>query len=308
MVKVAVVQDHPIFFDKKKTIKKLSKLAQQCAEQGCQLAVFPESFIPGYPRGFSFGTKVGSRSEDGRKLYFDYFKNSINLQSNDLKKLEKIARKNNLYLVIGATEQVADTGSLYCSMIYISPSSGLMGVHRKIKPTGQERVIWAESDGSSLVTFHTPIGKMGGLICWENLMPFARVSMYQKGVQIYIAPTADSRTTWTASMQHIAMEGKCFVLGCNQFFQKSMYPKKYQHFIKSEKENICTGGSIIVDPQGQIIAGPLFDKSGILIAEIDLDKTISSKLDFDAMGHYSRNDIFKFKVKHQPPMLKIDKK
>jgi len=184
----------------------------------------------------------------------------------------------------------------------------LMGVHRKIKPTGQERVIWAESDGASLVTFHTPIGKMGGLICWENLMPFARASMYQKGVQIHIAPTADSRATWTASMQHIAMEGKCFVLGCNQFFQKSMYPKKYQHFIKNDKENICRGGSIIVDPQGEIIAGPLFDKTGILTAEIDLDKTISSKLDFDVMGHYSRNDIFKFKVKGQPEMKKIDKK
>lgn len=306
MVKVAVVQDSPIFFDKKKTIKKIKNLAKQCAQQGCQLAVFPESFIPGYPRGFSFGTVVGSRSTDGRKLYFDYFKNSINLESNDRQQLEKIAKKNNLYLVIGATEQVKDTGSLYCSMIYISPTSGLMGVHRKIKPTGQERVIWAESDGTSLLTFDTPIGKIGGLICWENLMPLARTAMYQKGIQLYIAPTADSRPTWTSMMQHIAMEGKCFVLGCNQFFQKSMYPKKYQHFTKIEKENICSGGSIIVDPQGKILAGPLFDKAGILIAEIDLDKTISSKLDFDPTGHYSRNDIFKFKVKNQPPIKKVD--
>ncbi len=306
MVKVAVVQDSPIFFDKKKTIKKIKNLAKQCAQQGCQLAVFPESFIPGYPRGFSFGTVVGSRSTDGRKLYFDYFKNSINLESNDRQQLEKIAKKNNLYLVIGATEQVKDTGSLYCSMIYISPTSGLMGVHRKIKPTGQERVIWAESDGTSLLTFDTPIGKIGGLICWENLMPLARTAMYQKGIQLYIAPTADSRPTWTSMMQHIAMEGKCFVLGCNQFFQKSMYPKKYQHFTKIEKENICSGGSIIVDPQGKILAGPLFDKAGILIAEIDLDKTISSKLDFDPTGHYSRNDIFKFKVKNQPAIKKVD--
>jgi len=306
MIKVAVVQASPIFFNKKKTIKKLSQLAQQCAEKNCQLAVFPESFIPGYPRGFSFGTKVGSRSEDGRKLYFDYYKNSINLESKDRKKLEKIAKTNNLYLVIGATEQVPKTGSLYCSMIYISPTSGLMGVHRKIKPTGQERVIWAESDGTSLVTFDTPIGKMGGLICWENLMPFARTAMYQKGVQLYIAPTADSRPTWTSSMQHIAMEGKCFVLGCNQFFKKSMYPKKYQPLLNGAEENICSGGSIIIDPQGKILAGPLFDKSGILTAEIDLDLTISSKLDFDVMGHYSRNDIFKFKAKGQPEMKKLD--
>lgn len=303
-VKVAVIQDAPAFFDKEKTIKKVSDWAKKSAKENCQLAVFPESFIPGYPRGFDFGTKVGSRSDEGRELYLEYFKNSIDIESDDLSTLESIAAKNNIYLVIGVTEQVKNTGSLYCSMLYISPVNGLLGVHRKIKPTGQERIIWAEADGTSLVSFDTPIGKLGGLICWENLMPLARLSMYKQGVEIYIAPTADSRDSWTSVMRHIAMEGKCYVLGCNQFFKKSMYPEKYQSSVVGEDEEICRGGSIIVGPQGEIIAGPLFDKSGILTAELDLEKLIANKLDFDGIGHYSRKDIFQLEIKNQPPMKK----
>jgi len=307
-VKVAVVQDAPFFFNKEKTIQSVNTWAKKCSDQNCQLVVFPESFIPGYPRGFDFGTKVGSRSKEGRELYLEYFKNSIDLESSDLSKLESIAAENQLYLVIGITEQVKNTGSLYCSMLYISPENGLLGVHRKIKPTGQERVIWAESDGSSLVSFDTPIGKLGGLICWENLMPLARFSMYQQGVEIYIAPTADSRDTWTSMMRHIAMEGKCFVLGCNQFFKKSMYSEKYQPLVANEKEKICRGGSIIVGPNGKIIDGPLFDQAGVLIANLDLEEITANKLDFDGTGHYSRKDIFQIEIKNQPTMLKETRK
>jgi nitrilase len=307
-VKVAVVQDAPFFFNKEKTIQRVNTWAKKCSDQNCQLVVFPESFIPGYPRGFDFGTKVGSRSKEGRELYLEYFKNSIDLESSDLTKLESIAAENQLYLVIGITEQVKNTGSLYCSMLYISPENGLLGVHRKIKPTGQERVIWAESDGSSLVSFDTSIGKLGGLICWENLMPLARFSMYQQGVEIYIAPTADSRDTWTSMMRHIAMEGKCFVLGCNQFFKKSMYSEKYQPLVANEKEKICRGGSIIVGPNGKIIDGPLFDQAGVLIANLDLEEITANKLDFDGTGHYSRKDIFQIEIKNQPTMVKETRK
>lgn len=303
-IKVAVIQDAPVFFDKEKSILKIAEWAKKCAKEKCQLAVFPESFIPGYPRGFDFGTTVGSRSEEGRGYYLEYFKNSIDLESEDQTKLEIISKEHNIYLVIGVTERVKNTGSLYCSMLYISPQNGLLGVHRKIKPTGQERVIWAEADGSSLVSFDTPIGKLGGLICWENLMPLARYAMYQQGVEIYMAPTADSRESWTAMMQHIAMEGKCYVLGCNQFFQKSMYPQKYQPLIQLDQENICRGGSLIVGPQGNIIAGPLFDQSGVLMAELELDNLIANKLDFDGVGHYSRKDIFHFEAKNQPKIKK----
>ncbi|WP_271766319.1 carbon-nitrogen hydrolase family protein [Aquimarina algiphila] len=299
-VKVGLVQDSPVFFDKDETIKKIEQLTQKYAKEGCELLVFPESFIPGYPRGFSFGAKIGSRTDDGRALYAEYAKNSIDLESEDLKRLEKLSKSNNIYLVIGATEKQDTNGTLYCSMLYISPSEGLLGIHRKIKPTGTERIIWGEAAGESLVTFKTKIGKLGGLICWENYMPLARMSMYKKGVEIYIAPTADSREEWTSTMKHIALEGRCFVLGCNQFYTKSMYPEKYQSLVENEPEDMCPGGSIIVSPLGKVIAGPLFNTSGVLVAELDLDEISKSKLDFDVIGHYSRNDIFQFEVKDQP--------
>lgn len=301
--KVCVIQDSPVFFDKEKTIQKVEKLTRQYARENCELIIFPESFIPGYPRGFSFGAKIGSRTKEGRNLFLEYSKNSIDLESEDLTRLEKLAKTENVYLVIGVTERVQSNGSLYCSVLYISPYEGLLGVHRKIKPTGAERIVWAEGAGDSLVAFQTKIGKLGGLICWENYMPLARMSMYKQGVEIYIAPTADSREEWTSTMQHIALEGRCFVIGCNQYFTKSMYPDKYKSMVVGEPENMCRGGSVIVSPLGKIIAGPLFDASGALVAEIDLDEIGLSKLDFDVNGHYSRDDIFSFSVRNQPEMM-----
>lgn len=303
-VKACLIQENPVFFDKAKTLDKLEDLTKKYAKEGCELIVFPESFIPGYPRGFSFGAVIGSRTDEGRKLYTEYYNNSIPAEGEDIKRLEKLAKSENVYLVIGATEKESVSGSLYCSMFYISPTDGLLGVHRKIKPTGTERLVWAEADGESLVTFQTKIGKLGGLICWENYMPMARMAMYKKGVEIYIAPTADSREEWTSTLKHIALEGRCFVLGCNQYFTKSMYPEKYKYLVHDEPENMCEGGSVIVSPLGKIIAGPLFGSSGALIAEIDLDEITNSKLDFDVIGHYARNDIFQLHVANQPEMKK----
>ena len=299
-LKVAVVQESPVFFDKSKTLDKIETLTQTYAGQGCELIVFPESIVPGYPRGFSFGATIGSRTDEGRKLYAEFADNSIDLESEDLQRLENMAKANNTYLVIGVTEKQNTNGTLYCSMLYISPTKGLLGVHRKIKPTGTERLVWGEAAGESLVTFQTKIGKLGGLICWENYMPLARMSMYQKGVEIYIAPTADSRDEWTATMKHIALEGRCFVLGCNQYYTKSMYPQKYQHLVENEPEHMCQGGSVIISPLGLIIEGPLFGEAGALVAELDLEEVQRSKLDFDVIGHYARNDIFDLKVTGQP--------
>lgn len=299
-VKVALIQDSPIFFNKEKTIIKVEKLTQKYAKKGCQLIVFPESFIPGYPRGFSFGATIGRRTSEGKKLYAAYHKSSFDLESDDLKRIEKIAKDQQVYLVIGVTEKEAPHGSLYCSMLYISPKHGLLGIHRKIRPTGTERVIWDEADGDALVTFKTKIGRLGGLICWENYMPLARMAMYQKGVEIYIAPTADARDEWIATMRHIALEGRCFVLGCNQYFTKSMYPKKYHSLVEAEPEGMCRGGSIIVSPLGKVISGPLFNQAGALVAKLDLDEIIQSKLDFDPIGHYARSDLFNFSVNGQP--------
>ncbi|MBN3583974.1 carbon-nitrogen hydrolase family protein [Algoriphagus aestuarii] len=300
-INVCLIQDSPEFFDKEKTFLKVEKLCRKYANEGHQLLVFPESFIPGYPRGLSFGAKVGSRTEEGRNLYLKYHQNSVELESEDEVRLEKLCQDLQIYLVIGVTERKKQNGSLYCSMLYFSPK-GLLGVHRKIKPTGTERLIWAEDSGKSLVSFDTKIGKMGGLICWENYMPLARMAMYQQGIEIYIAPTADSRENWIATMKHIALEGRCFVLGCNQYFTKSMYPQEYQLELAQEPEVICAGGSVIVSPMGEIIAGPLFGKSGALCAEIDLSAIVKSKLDFDPIGHYSRDDIFHFQALGQPKM------
>jgi nitrilase len=303
-VKVCLIQDAPVFFDKAKSLEKVGELTRKYAAEGCELIVFPESFIPGYPRGFTFGARVGSRSEAGRKLYAAYHQNSVDLQGPEVERLETLCREAGVYLVLGVTERQQSNGSLYCSMLYLSPSDGLLGVHRKIRPTGTERLIWAESDGSSLVTFQTKVGRLGGLICWENYMPLARMAMYRKGVEIYVAPTADSRDGWTSTLRHIALEGRCFVLGCNQYVTKAMYPSAYQPLLAEAPEPFCRGGSAIVSPMGELLAGPLFDTAGALIAVLDLGEIIPSKLDFDVNGHYSRDDIFRFAIPDQPDTAK----
>jgi nitrilase len=301
-LKVAVVQDHPVFFDKSKTLEKVDRLVRQCSDQGCQLVLFPESFIPGYPRGFDFGTRIGDRSDAGRDRYLEYYRQSLDPKGSDISFLEELAAKSGCYLIMGATEQASDCSSLYCSMLYISPTSGLLGVHRKIKPTGQERVVWAEASGESLCTFDTKIGRLGGLICWENYMPLARMALYRQGIEIYLAPTADARPSWLASMQHIALEGRCFVLSCNQYISEKDYPEPYRSSIGKEEKASCPGGSVIISPMGEIIEGPLQDRSGILTAELDLDEVVRARMDFDVNGHYARKDIFDFRVHGQPPI------
>ena len=306
-VKVGLVQDSPVFFNKEKTLDKMELLIKDGAKKGCNLIVFPESFVPGYPRGFLFGAKVGSRTPEGKALYAKYYKNSMSIDGKEMDRLVALAKKYNSYLVVGITEKQEQNNSLYCSMVYISPTDGLLGVHRKIKPTGTERVIWAEAAGESLVTFKTNIGKLGGLICWENYMPMARMAMYAQGVQIYLAPTADQRPTWQSSMQHIAAEGRCFVVSCNQYVTKDMYPKHLETYDELEKqpEVMSRGGSVILSPMGEVLAGPLWDEEGILIAELDLSDIGKSKLDFDAVGHYARPDVFQLRVNAsaQPPVI-----
>jgi nitrilase len=302
-VSVGVVQDSPVFFDKAATFDKIARITKEFAGKGCELLVFPESFIPGYPRGFDFGAKVGSRTTQGREQYLLFSKESFDPSSKDMEFLEDLSKKQGVYLIMGVTEKEAKSGSLYCSVLYISPTRGLLGIHRKLKPTGTERIIWGEGSGESLVSFQTKIGRLGGLICWENYMPGARMAMYSKGVEIYIAPTADARDSWIDTLKHIALEGRCFVLGCNQYFRRSMYPDQYQGLLPEDPDLICRGGSVIISPMGEILAGPLFDKQGVLMAELDLDDIVRSKLDFDVNGHYSRPDIFEFRVKNQPDII-----
>jgi len=199
-------------------------------------------------------------------------------------------------MVIGVIER-GSSGSLYCSVLYFNNEGKLIGKHRKLKPTGTERVIWGEGDGSDLTTYQTHFGKIGGLICWENYMPLPRTSVYQSGVDIYIAPTADQRDSWQATMKHIACEGRCFVVGCNQYVTRHNYPKYLLCELNNDEQVMSRGGSVIVNPFGEVVAGPLWDKAGILHAELDMDLVIKGKMDFDVVGHYARQDLFELKLK-----------
>jgi nitrilase len=300
ILKVAVVQAAPVIMDLGETIIKLKELVREAAQKGAKLVVFPESFIPAYPRGLNFGFVIGSRSKEGRKDWKRYYDNSLAIPSKECEIIAKIAKDNNVYLSLGVTEKdsTGNTATLYCTNVFISPEGKIIGKHRKLKPTGSERNIWGEDDGSTLTVVDTPYGRMGSLICWENYMPLARAALYSKGVTLYIAPTADAREQWQSTMKHIALEGRCFVIGCNQYVEKSMYPTDIYGYdeLENQPEVMSRGGSCIVSPYGEYLAGPLYGKEEIIYAELELDDAISSRMDFDPVGHYSRPDIFELKI------------
>ncbi len=304
-IKVGVVQATPALFDIAATVDIIINWIKKGKEAGCELLLFPESFIPCYPRGLNFDAVIGRRTDKSRSLWLDYWENSFEIDSIYDRQIREAIKEANLFVALGVTEKEAVGGSLYCSLLYYDNYGQLMGKHQKLKPTGLERYIWAEGDGSTLVSFDTQIGKIGGLICWENYLPLARMSMYQKGVEIYLAPTADCRDSWQNTLQHIALEGRCFVLAANQLVKKSDYPTKYAEELQDEPELMCAGGSIILSPMGEVLAGPLWNQEGLLTADLDFSLLAKSKLDFDVVGHYARNDVFQLTAAHQPEMLKV---
>ncbi len=299
-VKAAVVQAAPILFDRGASIEKACRLTAEAADLGARLILFPEAFVPAYPRGFTFGTAIGSRSAAGRRLWERYWANSVIIPSPATDALGAAARAAGAYLAIGVIERdgEASGGTLYCTVLYFGPDGRLLGKHRKLKPTAAERLIWGQGDGSTLTVLDTEYGKIGGLICWENYMPLARTALYAKGVELYLAPTADSRETWQATLRHIACEGRCFVLGCNQYVTKAMYPVDLPCIeeLAGQPEVMCRGGSAIVSPLGELLAGPLYDREGILTADLDLAEVARAKFDFDVVGHYARPDVFQLHV------------
>lgn len=296
----AVVQAAPILFDRDASVEKACVLTEKAAASGARLILFPEAFIPAYPRGLGFGAVVGNRTPLGRQTWLRYWENAVDVPGPETLALGEAARAAQAFLCVGVIEK--DTSfsrsTLYCTLLYFGPDGALLGKHRKLKPTGSERLIWGEGDGSTLTVLDTEIGRLGGLICWENYMPLARAALYGKGIELYMAPTADGRATWTPTLQHIAMEGRCFVLGCNQFVTKSMYPSDLPGIEELEDlpELLCPGGSAIVSPMGEILAGPLFGEEGILHAAIDLQQIAKSRFDFDVAGHYARPDVFRLIV------------
>ncbi len=236
--------------------------------------MFPEAFLSGYPRGLYFQSSVGSRGPAGRKDWVRYYQSAVTVPGEDTQVIAEAARVAHLYVVLGIVEQDNDgsQGTLYCTTLYFGPDGRILGKHRKLKPTGIERLIWGEGDGSTLPVIETPSGRLGGLICWENYMPLARMHLYTKGVTLYVAPTADQRESWQATIRHIACEGRCFVLSANQYVTKSMYPTDLAcyHELEEQPEVMCRGGSAIINPFGDYVAGPFYDQEGMLIATLEL--------------------------------------
>ncbi len=308
--RVAVVQAGSVVMDKKEGVKKAVRLIKEAGTENAKIIVFPEAFIPAYPRGMSFGAVVGSRTNEGRQDFLQYWKNSMTVPSSETEIIGTAAKQARAYVVIGVIEKDPSNGTLYCTVLFFNPEGELLGKHRKLKPTGSERLIWGEGDGSTLPVFDTPYGKIGALICWENYMPLARAAMYEKGVEIYIAPTADGRDTWFSSMRHIAAEGRCFVLSCNQYSTKDMYPSEItaRPAFEGLPDEMTRGGSCIVDPLGNYIVKPVFGKEEIIYADIDLDLIAAAKFDFDVMGHYARPDVFQLVVNEEEQKNMIRKK
>jgi nitrilase len=295
MTRVAVVQAASVPFDPAATIAKADSLLASVAAGGAELAVFPEAFVGCYPKGTGFGAVVGRRTGEGRDLYRRYFEASVALDGPEVAQLLDAAARHRVFIVVGAVERLGAT--LYCTALMIDPSAGLLGIHRKLMPTGTERLIWGFGDGSTIGTVESPAGRLGAVICWENYMPALRQAMYAQGVELYCAPTADDRPTWVPSMQHIAIEGRVFVLSACQAIRAGDYPDWYVEALGEDPGvYLMRGGSAIVAPDGSVLAGPVFDEETILYAEVDLAEITRGHLDMDAVGHYSRPDIFELRV------------
>jgi nitrilase len=299
IIEVAVIQAAPVGFDVKRTIQKVADLASASAAQGAKLAVLPEAFVSAYPRGMSFGTVVGSRTPEGRELFGRYLEASIELHGPEFEMLSAAARANRIHLVIGVLER--DGSTIYCTVLFFAPDGSLLGKHRKLMPTGAERLIWGQGDGSTMPVLDTEVGRIGAVICWENYMPALRATMYSKGIEIYCVPTVDSRETWLSSMRHIAMEGRVFVLSAAQFARRSDYPAFFETEFGNDGSTIVSrGGSCIIGPLGEIIVPPNFDDECILRASIDMAAIDRARFDFDPVGHYARPDIFQLLVDETP--------
>ena len=295
--RIAVVQGAPVMFDKNAGLEKTLKIIRECGEHGAELIVFPELFIPGYPYGMTYGFRVGSRSEDGRLDWKQYYDNSILADGPEARRLSEAARSTGAYISIGYSERDPVTATLYNSNLMISPEGQIMN-HRKLKPTGAERVVWGDGNKDFFPVMETPWGPMGNLICWESYMPLARVALYQKGITIYISPNTNDNPEWQDTIRHIAIEGHCFFINCNMFFTRDMYPEHLhcQEEIGALSETVCRGGSCIIDPFGHPVTESVWDREEIIYAELAMQDAAASRMEHDVCGHYARPDVLRLEV------------
>ncbi len=303
MTKLAIVQKPPAFLDKQKTIDLAVANVEEAAANGADLVVFSEAFIPGYP-AWIWRLRPGGDWGLSEELHQRLLRNAVNVDSDDLAPLFEAARKHELTIVCGIEERdnkLSQT-TLYNTVITIGPDGSLLNRHRKLMPTNPERMVWGFGDASGLKVVETSAGRIGSLMCWENFMPLARYALYAQGVEIYIAPTYDSGDGWIGSMQHIAREGCCWVVGCGCIMKGSDIPDDFPEKSKlypDDGEWVNPGDSVVIAPGGEIMAGPMNKETGILYHELDREKVSIAKRALDVAGHYSRPDIFQLHVNTQ---------
>ncbi|SBW12766.1 Bifunctional nitrilase/nitrile hydratase NIT4 [uncultured Alphaproteobacteria bacterium] len=298
----AVVQDASVPFDAEAAAARAAARIAEAADRGARLVAFPEAFVGGYPKGANFEIAVGMRTPAGRDAFRRCFDGAIAVPGPVTERLGRAARAARAHVVIGVIEK--DGGTLYCTALFFGADGSLLGRHRKLMPTAAERLMWGMGDGSTLPVFDTPAGRLGAVICWENYMPMLRMAMYAKGVTVYCAPTADDRETWLPTMRHIALEGRCFVLSACQAIRRSAFPEGYVAVDDDGGGDndrwLMRGGSAIVGPLGEVLAGPVWEESAILTAELDFDDLARARFDFDVAGHYARPDVFTLSVDERP--------
>jgi nitrilase len=301
-VKVACVQAEPVVLDRERTIDKLGALAAEAAGAGARLLVFPEAFIPAYPSSIWARALAGWASPGAKQAFARLARESVTVPGPAADRLGEIAREHGVWLVTGVTEIDASRPStLYNTLLYHGPDGALASKHRKLVPTNHERLVWGQGDGGGLRAFETPIGRLGGLICWENYMPLARFSLYESGVEIYIASTADDGDAWQSTLVHIARESRSFVIAPSHFQRASAYPDDFPLAELLEGVDVIgRGGSAILGPDGAYLAGPLYDEEGILYAELDPTRLWEERQRFDAAGHYHRPDVLRLEVTLPP--------
>jgi nitrilase len=295
-VKVAAVQAAPVLLDRDATIDRVEAWTKRAAAEGSALVVFPEAFVPGYP-DWVWRTRPWEQS--AQQLHGRLLEQAVVAGSESCARLGRIAREFNVWLVVGVDEREEHGSTVYNGIWYFAPDGTLAGQHRKLMATGGERLVWGQGDGSTLTVYETGFGRLGGLICWENYMPLARTALYAEGIDIWVAPTWDNSDTWVATMRHIAKEGRMYVIGVNSCIRGSDLPSTLpagDELWGGADDWLSRGNTVIVDPAGDILAGPLLEEEGILYADVDVIAARSTRLRFDAVGHYSRPDVLRLVV------------
>ena len=297
-VTVACVQVEPVILDRERTLDKLEDVAAEAKRNGAELVVFPETFVPVYPSSRWAKAFAGWQNEGAKETFALLAQNSVAVGSPSEQRLGACARELGVWLVTGVNEVDAERpGTIYNALLYHSPDGTLALHHRKLVPTNHERLVWGQGDGRGLNAIETGFGRLGGLVCWENYMPLARFALYESGVEIYVASTADDGDAWQSTLVHIARESRTYVVSPCAFQRASSYPEDFP--LRAEVEGagvLGRGGSAILAPDGSYLAGPLYDEEGILYAELDPVRLLAERQRFDPVGHYHRPDVLRLGI------------